>query len=241
MDAKKRLLRRIADKRQALVSRAVTRGLDPAAPRRDSGVPWLGDVPAHWGVRRVANLFEEVDERGEPGLPLLVVSINTGVSLREFSDDRIERVAADFESYKVVRAGEFAFNKMRMWQGAVGVAPEDGLISPDYVVARPIVQLDAAYFEYLLRLPMMSAEFARHSHGIVWDRLRLYWAGFRVVHMPFPPLAEQRVIAAEITRETAALDALAATTRRSVERLGDRRAALIAETVTGRRRVLQPA
>ncbi len=135
--AKERLLAILAEKRRALIARAVTRGLDPDVPLRDSGIPWLGEIPRHWDVRRLTTLFRERDERCEPDLPLLEVSINSGVVLREFADDRIEATAADFNSYKVARSGDIVFNKMRMWQGAVGVAPQDGLVSPDYVVAAP--------------------------------------------------------------------------------------------------------
>src|SRR5262249_20709229 len=135
--AKERVLGLVAEKRRALITRAVTRGFDSGVPLRDSGIPWLGEIPAHWDTRRVAWLFRDRDERGQPDLPLLEVSINVGVVLREFSDDRIESTAADFNTYKVARKGDIVFNKMRMWQGAVGVAPEDGLVSPDYTVAAP--------------------------------------------------------------------------------------------------------
>ena len=99
-------------------------------------------------------------------MPLLEVSINAGVVLREFSDERIESTAADFNSYKVARQGDVAFNKMRMWQGAVGVAPQDGLVSPDYVVAAPTGPLSPQYAGLLFRTDMFSAECARQSHKV---------------------------------------------------------------------------
>jgi type I restriction enzyme S subunit len=223
----------LAEKRRALITRAVTRGLDPRAPLRDSGIPWLGKIPAHWETRRVAWLFRERDKRGEPELPLLEVSINAGVVLREFSEDRIESTAADFDSYKVARQGDVVFNKMRMWQGAVGVAPEDGLVSPDYTVAAPTGSLSAAYAGSLFRTGTFSAECARQSHGIVWDRLRLYWEGFRDIELPLPPADDQRTILTHIERETAKLDALRAATERTIALLKERRSALIAAAVTG--------
>lgn len=231
--AKVRVLRLLTEKRRALIARAVTRGLAPAIPLRDSGVPWLGEVPPHWSVRRLARLFRERDERGEPDLPLLEVSINTGVAEREFSDDRIESTAADFNSYKVARTGDVVFNKMRMWQGAVGVAPVDGLVSPDYVVAEPTGELRADLAGLLFRTNAFSAECARHSHGIVWDRLRLYWEGFRDIAVPVPPPKEQRSIMDHIRRESAKLDRARAATDRTVELLKERRAALMAAAVTG--------
>jgi type I restriction enzyme S subunit len=231
--AKERVLGLLAEKRRALITRAVTRGLDPHAALRNSGIPWLGEIPSNWETRRVAWLFRERDERAEPELPLFEVSINAGVVLREFSEDRIESTVADFDSYKVARQGDVVFNKMRMWQGAVGVAPQDGLVSPDYTVAAPTGSLSAAYAGSLFRTGTFSAECARQSHGIVWDRLRLYWQGFRDIELPLPPSDDQRTILTHIERESAKLDALSAATERTIALLKERRSALIAAAVTG--------
>ncbi len=230
--AKERLLELLAEKRRAIITRAVTRGLDPKAPLRDSGIPWLGKIPARWATRRVAWLFQERDQRGEPDLPLLEVSINSGVVRREFLEDRIESTAADFSTYKVARQGDVVFNKMRMWQGAVGIAPEDGLVSPDYVVAAPSGELSSDFAGLLFRTAAFSAECARWSHGIVWDRLRLYWEGFRDIEVPLPSSNEQDLILADIKKQTAQIDTLRSATQSSIAFLKERRAALIAAAVT---------
>ena len=231
--AKERLLGLLAEKREALITRAVTSGLDPNCILRDSGIPWLGLIPAHWATPRIAWLFRERDHRGEPDLPLLEVSINSGVVLREFSDEKIESTAADFNTYKVARQGDVVFNKMRMWQGAVGVAPEDGLVSPDYVVAAPTGALTSEYAGLLFRTPVFSAECGRRSHGIVWDRLRLYWEEFRDISVPLPSLTEQAAILAYVAQETRKIDELASGTSRTIALLKERRSALIAAAVTG--------
>ena len=231
--AKERVLGLLVEKRRALITRAVTRGLNPNVPLRDSGISWLGEIPAHWEVRRIAWLFQERDKRGEPDLKLLKVSINTGVVTREFSDERIETTAVDFNTYKVARRSDVVFNKMRMWQGAVGVAPEDGLVSPDYVVAEPVGPLSSAYANRLFHTAAFSAECARHSHGIVWDRLRLYWTGFRDIEVPLPPMQEQAEIVEQIAFEIKRLDELSKSTERTTALLKERRASLIAAAVTG--------
>jgi len=233
VEAKQRLLGLLADKRQEITTRAVTCGLNPDARFRDSGISWLAQIPAHWETRRIAWLFRDRDERCEPELPLLEVSINSGVVMREFSNDRIESTAEDFNTYKVARKGDVVFNKMRMWQGAVGIAPEDGLVSPDYTVAAPVGTLSPEYAELLFRTEMFSAECARHSHGIVWDRLRLYWEGFRDIVVPLPPLPEQRAIVAYISTETAKLEGLREAAERAIGLLKERRSALISAGVTG--------
>lgn len=238
VSVKERLLKLLEEKQRALIIHAVTRGLDPDVPLRDSGIPWLTKIPAHWDIQRVASLFQQRDERGEPELPLLEVSISAGVSLRKFSDDRIETTASDFNIYKVAREGDVVFNKMRMWQGAVGITPEDGLVSPDYTVAIPLGTLSSEYAEQLFRTKMFSAECARYSHGIVWDRLRLYWEGFRDIVVPLPPSEEQQAIVAYIATKTAKLDTLKLVTERTIALLKERRAALIVAAVTGKIKVV---
>lgn len=230
---KRRLLELLGEKRQEIVAEAVMRGLDPAACLRPSGIDWLGEIPTHWEVRRIATLFTQRDERSQPELPLLEVSINAGVIVREFSNDKIEGTASDFNTYKVARRGDIAFNKMRMWQGAVGVVPVDGLVSPDYTVAEAASCLRPEYAGLLFRTDSFGAECGRNSQGITWDRLRLYWDGFRDIFMPLPPLAEQDEILDEVKSETAKIDRLRAVTEHSIMLLKERRGALIAAAVTG--------
>ncbi len=231
--AKERVLKLLAEKRRALITRAVVRGLDPCVPLRDSGIPWLGEIPEKWKTERVAWLFYERDQRGEPDLPLLEVSIKAGVVVREFSEERIESTAADFNTYKIVRKGEVVFNKMRMWQGAVGVAPQDGLVSPDYVVAAPTRDMLPKYAGLLFRIDRFSAECARRSHGIVWDRMRLYWGNFRDIDVPVPPVEVQREIVEYVIMATAKLDELTMATESTIGLLKERRTALISAAVTG--------
>ena len=233
INEKRRMLSLLEEKRAALISRAVTCGLDPGISLKPSGYSWLGDIPAHWKVMRCASLFKEIDERNQPDLPLLNVSLNTGVTLRVFSDNKIESVAADFASYKVARKGNLAFNKMRFWQGAVGVAPEDGLVSPDYTVAKFGPGLYADYIEVLFRIPQFIMEVRRHSHGIVDDRLRLYWDGFKNIHIPVPPLSEQKNIAEYLLNERRQGAEIEAALNKSIKLLQERRGALITAAVTG--------
>jgi len=230
---KERMLALLEEKRAALISRAVTRGLNPDVPLKPSGLDWLGEVPKHWQIRRCATLFQEVDERNSPDLPLLNVSLNTGVTLRVFSDDRIESVAADFSTYKVARKGDLVFNKMRFWQGAGGIAPEDGLTSPDYIVARISVALDERYTELLIRLPLFSNEVRRYSYGMVDDRLRLYWMEFKNLRIPVPPLLEQKEIVRALDLEVEELLALSKALEQSIALAKERRSALITAAVTG--------
>jgi type I restriction enzyme S subunit len=229
------LLDCLLEKHGALISHAVTRGLNPNVAMRDSDVAWLGEIPAHWDVTRIAFLFRERKERNQPHLPRLNVSIHTGVTLDELSDPRYEQ--EDLALYKVARAGDIAFNKTRMWQGAVGTVPRDGKVSPEYIVAASIADIDTTYYGELFGIGAFSAEAARYSRGITWDRYRLYWPEFRDIRVPVPPLNEQGEIVNDMAHETMKLDDLHTTTKSTIEFLHERRRALITAVIFGEIRV----
>jgi type I restriction enzyme S subunit len=115
----------------------------------------------------------------------------------------------------------------------MGVTRVGGIVSPDYVVAAPTASLSPEYAGMLFRTPAFSAECARRSHGIVWDRLRLYWDGFREIEVPLPSPQQQAEITARVDSETAKIGALSAATERTIALLKERRAALIAAAVSG--------
>jgi type I restriction enzyme, S subunit len=168
--------------------------LRPYPVMKDSGVPWLGEVPEHWEVRRNGRLFAQRNQTGFPDLPILEVSLRTGVHVRDFDTSNRKQVMSDREKYKRACEGDITYNMMRMWQGAVGVAPLDGLVSPAYVVAQPFLEASARYFQHVFRTDSYMNEVNRCSRGIVSDRNRLYWEDFKQISSPFPEPEEQTAI-----------------------------------------------
>lgn len=120
-----------------------------------------------------------------------------------------------------------------MWQGAVDVAPEDGFVSSDYIVAQPTAAANAAYYAALFRTARYMQEVNRYSHGIVDDRNRLYWDGFKTMKSPAPPLMEEDIVR-HFQSETAEIDALVAKIREAVDHLKEFRTAVISAAVTGK-------
>ena len=230
--AKERVLGLLAEKRRTLITRAVTRGLDPKMKRRDSGVPWLGEIPSHWETERARWLFLERDARSEAGdEELLTVSHLTGVTPRAEKNVNMFQAETN-EGYKLCEPGDLVINTLWAWMGAMGIAPVRGIASPAYNVYEPGPRLTPAYIDALVRLPVFAQEVTRYSKGVWSSRLRLYPEGFFEVHLPVPPLAEQHAIVEHIASETAKLDAVRAATERTVALLTERRAALIAAAVT---------
>ena len=230
---KERVLGLLAEKRRALISRAVTRGINPNVPLRDSGIPWLGEIPAHWETERARWLFRERDERSDTGEEdLLTVSHLTGVTLRSEKDVNMFE-AATKEGYKICLSGDLVINTMWAWMGAMGVSSLDGIVSPAYNVYEPKAHLDPSYVDALVRLSAFAQEVTRYSKGVWSSRLRLYPEGFFAVSLPVPPLSEQREIVAHIANETCKLDGLRDATERTTVLLKERRTALISAAVTG--------
>ncbi len=169
--------------------------LIPYPAYKDSGQPFIGKIPTHWNLFRNGRLFSQRNETGFGELPILEVSLKTGVRVRDMDNLKRKQVMSDREKYKRAAKGDIAYNMMRMWQGAVGVAPVDGLVSPAYVVVRPFPEVDCRYFSYLFRTTAYMNEVDAYSRGIVKDRNRLYWQDFKRMPSPVPPVEDQRHIA----------------------------------------------
>ena len=210
----------------------MTTGLRPYPEYKDSGLPWLGRVPAHWDVRRNSRLFAQRNETGYGSLPILEVSLKTGVRVRDMDDLKHKQMMSDHEKYKRAVKGDIAYNMMRMWQGAVGVAPEDGLVSPAYVVARPYPEAEPRYFSYLFRTDAYKNEVDGFSRGIVKDRNRIYWEDFKQMPSCFPPPDEQKIIADYLDAGVVKVRRFIRNRHRLIEVLNERKQAIINRAVT---------
>ena len=235
IEAKEQLIVRLQEARQSIIQRAVTRGLDPDAPRKPSGVDWLGDVPAHWDVRRLKYLYHEVNERSRTGAEeLMSVSHKTGVTPRKKNVTMFR--AETNVGYKLCRPGDIVINTMWAYMAALGVARQVGLVSPSYNVYRPIDdrRMNPHYIDPLLRTETYRTEYLVRSTGITVSRLRLYPDSFLDIPLLYPPVEEQTAIATYLDKATAAIDTAIDNARRQSERMAEFRASLIAHVVTGK-------
>jgi type I restriction enzyme S subunit len=237
VEEQKRLIELLKEKRQAVISQAVTKGLDPTVPMKDSGVEWLGQVPAHWQVTRLGNLFRDVDERGHGDLPVLSVSIHDGVSDDELDESELDRKVTrsdDRTKYKRVSPGDLTYNMMRAWQGGFGSVALEGMVSPAYVVARPKTNFPTAYVERLLRTPNAIEEMRRRSRGVTDFRLRLYWEEFKDIKVALPTEAEAKAVLLHLSGLDAVSSRATDVAETCIALLQERRSALISAAVTGK-------
>lgn len=151
-------------------------------------------LPSGWRRVRLGEVFTERKEKGQTGLPVASVSIEHGLVLRSSLDRRVTSELLPV-GHALVRKGDIAYNMMRMWQGACGLAGTDCIISPAYVVMTPTADVDPLFAHIALRSEPMISLLHGYSQGIVDDRLRLYPDAFAQVPIELPPIDEQRRIA----------------------------------------------
>ncbi len=172
--------------------------------------------PADWSEYRLGELFHERLQFGAEVDPLLSVSQTAGVVLQS-SGGRRDTSPRDKGRYKLALPGDLAYNTMRMWQGAVGLVPQRGLVSPAYTVLTPRTELVVpAYAAQLFKSKRMMFDFERYSQGLTSDTWSLKYPSFARIPVSLPPLHEQEVVAAQL-----------ADMNRSMELLDRQKAALV--------------
>jgi len=232
--AKRKLIALLEEQKQATIHEAVTRGLDPAVPLKDSGIPWLGTIPAHWVVQRAKHVLREVDERSTSGAEeQLSVSHLTGVSPRKATVTMF--LAESYVGHKICQPNDLVVNTMWAWMGALGIAHETGIVSPSYGVYRMLnaTKMIPAFLDLLLRTPRYISYFKSESTGIRSSRLRLYPDQVGATPLPIPPLAEQEDIVAHLNAMSEDFATVKSKSLAEIELLREFRTRLTSDVVTG--------
>lgn len=172
------------------------------------------------------HVVERSQESGAPQERSLSVFLDQGVVPRDSREDNFNRLGADLTKYLVVRKGDIVFNKLRTWQGGLGVSNYDGIVSPAYFVCRPRSIAEPRYLHHLLRSRIYLEELTRISKWMPPSQFDISWDDLRVLPVLVPPLPAQRFIADYLDCETTRIDALIAAKLRMVELLEERRRAL---------------
>ncbi|MDF1477649.1 restriction endonuclease subunit S [Leifsonia sp. H3M29-4] len=221
-----RLIETLAERRQAVISQQIE---GQANPERL-------DQPGS----RIKTAYAVVDTRaGSADLPLLSVSIHRGVQRRdEVTDDRPR--SDDLSVYKICASGDVVVNRMRAFQGAVGIASEPGLVSPDYLVLRAVEQVDPHWLTLVMRSRWFVGLMTARLRGIGNTETgtvrtpRINATDLGEIRIALPTLEAQREIVAHLDRETSQIDTLSAKAREMIDVLKERRQALISAAVTGK-------
>ena len=234
-----RLIALLKEKRQAVISHAVTKGLDPSAPMKDSGVPWLGRVPAGWGVALVKSVASCNDDvLPEDTTPDQIIEY---VEISDVEADRgiTRRSAMAFgdapsRARRRVRPGDVLVSTVRTYLRAIATVPEDCdalVVSTGFAVFRPR-RVHPRFLSYVFYSEYLISEIIARSVGVSYPAINA--SEIARLPIPLPPPAEQRAIAVFLDRATGEIDTLTTEAERAIVLLKERRAALISAAVTGK-------
>jgi type I restriction enzyme S subunit len=234
--AKQKLIKLLEEQKQAIIYRAVSRGVEPNAHLKPSGISWLGDIPEHWEARRAKHLFREVDDRSTTGTEVLL-SLRMYQGLVPHNDvSKIPITTQALVGFKKVKGGQIVMNRMRAAIGMFGLVHQSGLVSPDYAVFEPIAEVDPMYFLRLFKTPAARTVFRIESKGLGTGSsgfMRLYTDRFGMIKLPVPPRGEQTRIVLGIARNIQEIEHSEERINREIAVLLEFRSRLIADVVTG--------
>ncbi len=233
---KRRMVALLNEQKQAIIHRAVTRGLDPNVRLKPSGVAWLGQVPEHWEIIRSKRLFSARKDLSRPDDVQLSSTQAYGVipqaKFEELVGRRVVKISMHLEKRRHVEKDDFVIS-MRSFQGGLERAWASGAIRSSYVVLKPQANVDISFFEYLfksygyIRALQATSDFIR-------DGQDLTYTDFQMVDLPLLPLDEQRAISTFIIQATAAIDTKRTRLEREIDLIREYRTRLVADVVTGK-------
>ena len=233
---KQRQIALLKERKQIIIQNAVTKGLNPDAPMKASGVDWIGDIPAHWEVTYLGALLKAVSKKNRPDLPLLSITREKGVIIRDVEDQESNHnfIPDDLSAYKVIRKGQFGINKMKAWQGSCGISNYSGIVSPAYYIFDFIKPITTDYFHLAIRCRLYISYFASVSDGVrigQWDLSKM-----RMKDIPFllPPYSEQKEIVKYDKNKSVEIEAAIESLNQQIQKLQEYKATLINSAVTGK-------
>lgn len=228
----------LKERKQILIQNAVTRGINPNAPMKDSGIDWIGEIPAHWEVKRNKNLFVESNERSAKGTEQHL-SMSQKLGLVPANQVEKSLVSESYEGAKLVRTGDLVLNRLKAHLAVFSIAPMDGLVSPDYSVFRPFISdVSSRYYEALFKTSTYLGEFRLRVRGIVEGFYRLYSDDFMNTPLLMPPPDEQLEIMAYIDGQSNAIEEAVMIKESQIAALKEYKTTLINAAVTGKIKVI---
>lgn len=208
-------------------------GLKPYPEYKESGSGWVGAVPNHWEVRSLRTLIRRRNERDRADLPLLSVAREKGVFVRSLTDEAENHnaIPEDLSNYKVARAGNLVINKMKAWQGSMGIAPCDGIVSPAYFVFDFRIA-HRGFGQRLLRSKPYVAHFAQASDGVRVGQWDLSVPGMRQIPVVIPGEEEQAAIVQFLEHANRKIDGFIRAKRKLIALLEEQKQGIIQRAVT---------
>jgi len=235
---KQKQIELLKERRQILIHKAVTRGLNPNVKMKESGVEWIGEIPEGWKVRRLKYIFKILKRiSGELGHNVLSIT-QTGIKIKD-TESGEGQLSMDYSKYQYVFRGDFAMNHMDLLTGYVDISKYDGVISPDYRVFNLIDKNTCKeYMLLLLQLCYKNKVFYAHGQGVsMLGRWRFPSENFNNFCFPIPSLIEQEKIVDFVNSSESKISNYVSLKEQEIEKLKEYKATLINSAVTGKIKV----
>ncbi len=234
MTEKEQMLALLEEKRAALISHAVTHGLNPDVPLKISGIPWIRHIPRNWEVRRSKYLFGQASIPVQEGDEIVTCFRDGQVTLRRNRrEDGFTNAVLEL-GYQGIREGQLVLHSMDAFAGAIGVSDSNGKCSPEYIICEPInSDVISTYYAKLLRVMALRGYILAACPAVRERAPRIRFSHFSGMELPLPPRDEQEQIVAAIAEEREQTAEMEAALNKSIELLKERRSALITAAVTG--------
>lgn len=241
-----KMIAQLTEYKQAVITEAVTKGLDPNAKLVPSGIEWIGDVPEGWKSVRLKSLFKRRNEKNDPVTTKerLSLSIDKGVTLYSEKTTNLDRFKEDFSQYQLAYPDDIVLNSMNMIVGAVGLSKYKGCVSPVYYVIYSNERINIKYYSLLLNTQPIRDVYHSLGKGIYaiergdgrvnTCRLKVSYDDFGTIHIPLPSKEEQDAIATYLDTKCSEIDSLIALKRQKIESLNAYKKSVIYEAVTGK-------
>ena len=227
--------------KQSVITEAVTKGLNPDTPMRDSGIEWIGQIPEHWRVMQFRRLFE-IKKTIANALGYDVLSVTQGgLKVKDLSANE-GQIAQDYSKYQIVGKDDYVMNHMDLLTGFVDCSTQIGVTSPDYRVFQSICKADISlsYFLRIFQTCYKLKIFYHLGQGVSgMGRWRLPTEQLKLFYLPVPPLIEQLDIADYLDEKCADIDSLIQTKLSKIDSLKEYKKSIIYEYVTGKREVTE--
>ncbi|MGI8583801.1 MAG: restriction endonuclease subunit S [Chitinophagaceae bacterium] len=194
---------------------------------------YVTQVPDDWQLLPNIAIFEERIERGHINEELLSVTIGKGVIKQTEVEIKKDSSNEDKSKYKLIRVGDVAYNKMRMWQGALGYSSYQGISSPAYVILKPKMKMNPRYFHYMFRTSFYTNYSKRYSYGIVDDQLSLRYTDFKRMYSIVPPLETQNDIVKYLDKKNNEIEKLINNKEKLINLLEEEKIANITFAISG--------
>lgn len=238
MSQRERELQLLNELKESEIANVITRGLDPNVKMKDSGIQWLGNIPEHWEIKRIASLFTGKVESNTNFKYHHAYKFNYGTLVPKEEVGDIEEYRETYVKYSIIKKGDILINGLNLnydfVSQRVAIAPENGIITSAYIVLRPRQETNSAYYNYLFKTMDSKKLFHGMGTGI---RLTLSFDELKKQLIPIPSREEQEAIVLQIEEKTNKINTLISELEAEIEYLKEYKQKLIADCVTGQIKV----